>query len=328
MLVERLMPVSDSPDVSLFVAETEGGPDRTLLVVHGGPDWDQMYLRDPLVRLAGERRVVFVDLRGCGRSTRGLPALAHTPAASVADLVTLIGALGGGPVDVLGFSYGGLLTQRLLLAAPALVERAVFASCSVLPVPRDAFAGWAERDERQCHSGADRAHDGPWDDTRTRQAAIASAMVDLWCLELLPAYLRRLEGVRFSSDWSRAWPDRSKMPPARPDDSARQLRALGKPLLLLHGEQDMTFPAALVEPTTDLIPSAHGVVLPQAGHMAHVDQPERWLAAIRAFLPEGPWNELDRSGGSASTRIRGRRPGVVRSRLLRWRPSREDSEER
>lgn len=284
MLVERLIPVSDNPSVSLFVAETDGDPDRTLLVVHGGPDWDQMYLRDPLVRLVGERRVVFADLRGCGRSTRGLPGPAHTPAAAVADLVNLIGALGGRPVDVLGFSYGGLLTQRLLLAAPELVERAVLASCSVLPVPRDAFAGWAERDERWRRGAAARAHDGLWDDTRTRQEATASAEVDLWRLDLIPDYLKRLERVRFSSDWSRAWPDRTKMPPARPDDGAQQLRALGKPLLLLHGQHDMTFPVDLIEPTTELIPTAHGVVLPEAGHMAHVDQPEGWLAAIRVFL--------------------------------------------
>jgi pimeloyl-ACP methyl ester carboxylesterase len=44
---------------------------------------------------------------------------------------------------------------------------------------------------------------------------------------------------------------------------------------------------ALVEPTTELVPTATGVVLDAAGHMAHVDQPEAWLAAVRAFL-DGP----------------------------------------
>jgi pimeloyl-ACP methyl ester carboxylesterase len=65
-----------------------------------------------------------------------------------------------------------------------------------------------------------------------------------------------------------------------------RLTDLGKPILLLHGRHDMTFPASLVEPTTALTPSARGVVIEEAGHMAHVDQPERWLAAIRAFLDE------------------------------------------
>ncbi|MEV4065246.1 alpha/beta fold hydrolase [Nonomuraea dietziae] len=52
----------------LHVKEFDGPRDRTLLVVHGGPDWDHSYLVEPLDRLAGERRLLFPDLRGCGRS--------------------------------------------------------------------------------------------------------------------------------------------------------------------------------------------------------------------------------------------------------------------
>src|SRR5947209_5245347 len=77
-----------------------------------------------------------------------LPAAEHTPAAAVRDLVTLIDGLGSGAVDVLGFSYGGQLVQRLVVAEPERVRRAVIASSSILPVPADAFAGWKERDER------------------------------------------------------------------------------------------------------------------------------------------------------------------------------------
>ena len=46
----------------------------------------------------------------------------------------------------------------------------------------------------------------------------------------------------------------------------------------------MTFPAALAERTAALLPGATAVVLDEAGHMAHVDQPEGWLAALSAFL--------------------------------------------
>ena len=286
MLVERLVQVSDDPMVELFVAETAGDPDRTLLVIHGGPDWDQTYLRQPLVGLADDRRVVFADLRGCGRSTRSLPAAAHTPANAVRDLAVLIDQLGGGPVDLLGFSYGGLLAQRLLVSAPGRVRRAVIASSSILPVPPGAFAGWTERDARQAQAEAGGRDDDTWDDARTRQDAISSAVLDVWRPERLPEYRSRLARVHFSSDWARAWPDRSKIPPARPEQVVERLRALGTPLLLLHGRQDMTFPATLVQPTIELLPTAHAVVLDQAGHMAHVDQPDAWLDAVRAFLDD------------------------------------------
>ncbi|MGW4477014.1 alpha/beta fold hydrolase [Nonomuraea sp. NPDC004354] len=42
----------------------------------------------------------------------------------------------------------------------------------------------------------------------------------------------------------------------------------------------MTFPSSLVAAT----PCAEAVILAEAGHMAHIDQPEDWLAAVRRFL--------------------------------------------
>ncbi|MFC7104958.1 alpha/beta fold hydrolase [Nonomuraea rubra] len=105
-------------------------------MIHGGPDWDHSYLLDPLIRLADRHDLIFPDLRGCGRSTRGLPDDQYTPAAATGDLVALLDALGVATTDVLGFSYGGLIAQRLALAAPDRVRRLVIASSSVLPVPR------------------------------------------------------------------------------------------------------------------------------------------------------------------------------------------------
>lgn len=58
--------------VTLFTSVSPGPAWQTLLVIHGGPDWDHTYLREPLDRLGGGYRVVLPDLRGCGRSTAGL----------------------------------------------------------------------------------------------------------------------------------------------------------------------------------------------------------------------------------------------------------------
>jgi pimeloyl-ACP methyl ester carboxylesterase len=64
--------------VELVAREVPGPAERTLLVVHGGPDWDHSYLLEPLRRLAGQRRVLLPDLRGCGRSPRGLGDSAYS----------------------------------------------------------------------------------------------------------------------------------------------------------------------------------------------------------------------------------------------------------
>lgn len=45
---ENHVVVSAEPDVRLFVAQSQGPAERPLLVIHGGPDWDHSYLREPL----------------------------------------------------------------------------------------------------------------------------------------------------------------------------------------------------------------------------------------------------------------------------------------
>ena len=284
MQQERLVRVSDGPVVDLFVTETGDGTGPPLLVIHGGPDWDQTYLHEPLIHLQDRRRVVFVDLRGCGRSTRGLPPDAYSPEAATRDLVALIMELLAQPADVLGFSYGGLIAQRLMLSAPDLVRRLVIASSSVLPVPADAFDGWDEREARVV-SGSWFEPPDVWDDETSRQDAICSAPANIWRLDLLPDYLLRLDQIRFSSDWTASWVA-GTLPPARVEDAPQRLAQLGKPILLLHGRQDMTFPVDLVTPTVELIPTACSAVIDEAGHMAHIDQPEAWLAALREFLDD------------------------------------------
>ncbi|GAA3990897.1 3-oxoadipate enol-lactonase [Allokutzneria multivorans] len=285
MFVDDVVPVAADPDVALFVARTEGPADRTLLVVHGGPDWDHSYLREPLVELAGRYRLVLPDLRGCGRSTQGLADEQYTPDAVVADLRALLEELGVERADVLGFSYGGLIAQRLALTAPERVRGLVVASSSVLPVPANAFDGWAERDRR---TGAEaRVWSNPSAEGAelTRAAAVAGAEANVWRAEALPEYLRRLEEARFSAEWAKPW-RAGTLPSPRCENAVERLAALNIPVLLLHGRQDMTFPAELAEHAAELIPSARAVVLDEAGHMAHVDQPTAWLRAIEEFLEQ------------------------------------------
>jgi pimeloyl-ACP methyl ester carboxylesterase len=248
-----------------------------------GPCWDHSYLREPLVDVAGKHRLVFSDLRGCGRSTRGLPDDQYTPDAVVDDLTRLLDVLEVEQVDVLGFSYGGLIAQRLALSRPDRVRRLIVASSSVLSVPPDAFVGWQERDDRLA---AERELVN--DQTLTgaefnRASAVASAPANVWRADALPGYLERLEKVRFTDDWNGPYLS-GILPSPRYPDAVERFAALGLPMLLLQGQQDMTFPAELADQAAALIPSATTVILDQAGHMAHIDQPTAWLAAVAAFV--------------------------------------------
>ena len=283
MLIEEHVPVCEDPQVELFTARSHGPAERALLIVHGGPDWDHTYLREPLVALARTHLLVFADLRGCGRSTLALPDHEYNADAVVRDLVSLLDSLGLPRVDLLGFSTGGLFVQRLALAAPNRIRRMIIASSSIPPVPDDAYADWPEAAELQKAGIQVWAEDPKPTPELTRAAAIAGIPSNVWRPEAREEYRRRLDAVRFTAEWSRPWAA-GTLPPIRPEDSLARLAALAIPILLLHGRQDMTFPAALAEHTAAELPNARAVILDAAGHMAHIDQPEAWIGAVRDFL--------------------------------------------
>ena len=70
------------------------------------------------------------------------------------------------------------------------------------------------------------------------------------------------------------------MPPLWED-----LGALDLPVLLLTGAEDAKF-AAIAGELRAALPRAQHVVVPGAGHCAHLEAPDPAAAAIRAFLDE------------------------------------------
>jgi pimeloyl-ACP methyl ester carboxylesterase len=274
-VIEERIRVSD--EVELFVAHSPGPVDNTLLVIHGGPCWDHTYLLEPLVQLTG-RKLVFPDLRGCGRSTGGLPADRYTPDLVIDDLVGLLDQLEVEQADVLGFSYGGLIAQRLALRTNR-VRRLIVASSSIPPVLPDAFGNWPERTARQAEETPTDL-EGP---ERNRHNAITGARANVWRAESLPDYLARINNIHFTNDWDAPYLA-GILPSPRYPDALQRFTTTGLPILLLHGRQDMTFPAYLATEAAASIPTAEPVILDDAGHMAHIDQPEAWLTAVQDFL--------------------------------------------
>lgn len=280
-------------DVALFVHEL-GNPDvrPPLLVVHGGPDWDHSYLLPGLALVALTRHVIAFDLRGCGRSSQGLGEGRYQPELLVEDIARLAHTLGHGRMDLLGFSTGGQVAQLVVESHPELVRRLVLASTTAYPVP--------DRDLSGTGDPIDLAPDqpGPWpawagfprgsaatDAETTVQWAIESAPTAIHDLSRLEDYLTLLSRVRFTGEWLPAF-RAGRLHPWRPPDPEAVLRRFPGPVLILHGANDLTFPVTLARRLHDAIPGSELVVLDAAGHMAHVDRPEQWAAAVASFLAD------------------------------------------
>jgi 3-oxoadipate enol-lactonase len=72
--------------------------------------------------LAADRRVVTLDQRGHGHSTKTGVLDGYSIEQLSADLAALLDAVGDGPVDLLGHSMGGRVVMGLVVAHPDLVH--------------------------------------------------------------------------------------------------------------------------------------------------------------------------------------------------------------
>lgn len=119
------MPHANVNGIELFYECVGSG--SPLLLIHGlgssGDDW--AFQRDVF---ACSHRVLLVDLRGSGRSSK--PAGPYAIAQFAADLLALLDLLEIARVDVLGFSLGGSVALEMALAQPRRVQRLVL--CNAL----------------------------------------------------------------------------------------------------------------------------------------------------------------------------------------------------
>jgi pimeloyl-ACP methyl ester carboxylesterase len=274
--------------IELFVRRF-GDPARpALIVIHGGPTWDHSYLLPAIAELADVAHVVAFDLRGCGRSARtppagDLPVGQLQPELIADDVAALITALGVGPADVLGFSYGGRIALRLVEQHPAAVRRLILASTTAFTDFAAELAGSADYRERGalCTEVDFAAPDR--DGSLSRAMAYADAPRQLWRLDRLDEWHRVLEQVRFSSDYNEPYAN-GTLRPGGPDRPVQALRAWGGPTLILHGAREMIFPVGVARRLHADLPGSVLAEVPEAAHMAHFDNPVAWLAAIRRFL--------------------------------------------
>lgn len=264
--------------VELFVRPF-GDPGRPLLVIiHGGPTWDHSYLL-AAAGLADVAYVVLFDLRGCGRSSLDVEL---QPDLIADDVAALVRHLGAERADVLGFSYGGGVAMRVAEQHPEVVRRLILASTTayddfVVAVPADRAA------MRGTIDWADPKYHDDTDGSLSRDLAEADLPVLIWRLDRADAWRALVREVRFSGAWNRPYAE-GKLKPARPAEAPGVLGRWGGPVLIVHGEHDMVFPLAVARRLHAAVPGAELAIVAQAGHMAHFDNPEAWLGALRAFL--------------------------------------------
>ena len=241
-----------------------GGSGPGALLLHGlaghAREWDST-----AAWLARTHRVVAVEARGHGRSERA-PADV-SPEAFAADAAFWIERLELAPAVVVGQSLGGLTALLLAARRPDLVRALVVAEATpardpeALSVVRSWLAAWplpfpSER-EALTFFGGDTLRSRAWCAGLERRAD------GLWPAfepEVLLDALGQANDLEHWEDWAR----------------------IRCPALVVRAADGV--PAAEVQRMADALPGTTVAEIEDAGHDVHLDQPDRWRAAVQPFL--------------------------------------------
>jgi proline iminopeptidase len=101
------------------------GAGRAVLVLHGGPDFDHLYLLPELDRLADAYHLIYYDQRGRGQSASGVRAADVTLASDVDDLDAVRKHFHLDAMILLGHSWGTVLALEYALRHPEHVSQLI-----------------------------------------------------------------------------------------------------------------------------------------------------------------------------------------------------------
>ncbi len=253
----------------------------TVVALHGGPGFDQGYLRPAFAQLRDDAQVIFPDLRGQGRSAR--PSVDTCTLEQMADdVAALCRTLGLVAPVVFGHSAGGFVGLHLALRHPEAVGG--LALCNTAPTlapMHDEFPppSLAERSSPEAAAVAARLFGGDF----------TPETMDSFARLVLPHY---------------AGPQHPDVPPrmmalsgfapevagyffgvlAPRYDLLPRLAEICTPTLVIVGGYDWVCPPVCGRAIAAGIPGADLLEIPEAGHFSFAEEQPTFLAAIRGFL--------------------------------------------
>ncbi len=251
--------------------ETFGAGPRPLLLLAGLAS-DNNSWGPAIPGLREGRRLIAPDNRGCGR-TNPQNALVSIPAMAD-DALAVLDACGVGEADVLGHSMGGLIALDLAARYPGRVRRLVLAASCAAPAPRTQALMLQMADARE--AGMDKAQ---W-----------FRLLFAWLFA--PAFFRDPAAIEEAAALSVAYPFaqsdagfRAQLGALHGYDALAHCPQIRAPTLILCGGEDVLFTPAQSRASFAAIPDQRAIVLPDAAHSLHWDQPDAFNATVANFLP-------------------------------------------
>jgi 3-oxoadipate enol-lactonase len=247
------------------IAVLEAGAGWPVILVHGFPLRAEMW-RPQLDSVPSGVRFIAPDLRGFGNTPLGdEPASMDTYAR---DVFALMDGLEIDSATIAGFSMGGYVALAMHRLAPLRFQGLVLADTR-------SQADTPQGREGRAQMRKALAEKGP--------SAVSSAMMPKMLTPHADAATVELVRQMIDTTATAAIDAAIVGMMARPDSSG-DLGSVGVPALVIVGEDDAITPVADAEAMRSGLRRGMLTVIPRAGHLANLEQPETFSRALSDFL--------------------------------------------
>jgi len=272
------------PDIEIDEATTlhyaTSGAGEPILLIPG-LGLDHNYYRFGIPLLSRHLQVLAVDPRGIGRSTKSPPP--YTVEAWADDFAVMIDKLGFGPIHVLGSSLGGSMALALAQRHPGkLKSLIVVGGFSQLDLATELnFRLRLRLIEKLGMSDEVADYMGLW--TLTRKFINSDA--GFATMRANQANIRANSAQSYSAfveallKWGRCQPGQEREP-----KFTALLDSIKTPTLVVTSDNDHLIPKELSDLIAARIAGAKLVVMPGAGHIPFMEQPEEVVRIVLEFL--------------------------------------------
>lgn len=260
----------DIDGVHLHYRDVGQGP--AIVLVHGyGASLDLW--RPVQDALAREHRVIAVDLKGFGWSSR--PPGDYSPAAQAELVWHLLDQLGVADVAIVGHSWGSSVSLAMTLARPSKVRRIALYAAYVYDEQVPSFFRWARLDGigellfgLYYREGVEERIGLAYHDPRfITQARVEHVIAELARPGTTAAALAAARGQHFAA-------------------MSKRYREIAQPVLLLWGDDDAVTPLRFGQRLAGVLPDATLRVYPACGHIPMVEAATATTRDLAAFLHE------------------------------------------
>jgi 3-oxoadipate enol-lactonase len=257
------MPIARINGISINYAVTGRGPWLTLS--HSLACRLEMW--DEEVRRLSERFTVLAfDSRGHGRSSA--PAMPYTLDMIADDIVGLLDHVGARRTHWVGLSMGGIFGLATALRYPGRFASMVLADTGS-KLSDESVLAFEDR-VATVRAG--------------KMEAIVQPTLRRWFTDAVRE--RRTELMARVAEWVRNTPleGYAGVSAAIPTiDVTHRLHEIDIPVLVIVGADDKAMPLTLSQTLVKNLPNAELVVIPEAGHLSNLEQPELFYEALEKF---------------------------------------------